>query len=110
MTLPGIELCQAAPLATAQARQFSRERRQEFAPAGDPAIFHHRLRAIGVVQGQNRGLCENVGGAPAGRMIGMIGPDDKLRQQIDTAIDQMLTDGTIARIYAGYGIELRPPE
>ena len=42
--------------------------------------------------------------------VGMIGPDDKLRQQIDAALEQMLADGTIARILARYGIELRPPE
>ena len=42
--------------------------------------------------------------------VGMIGPDDKLRQQIDAALEQMLADGTITRIYARYGIELRPPE
>jgi len=42
--------------------------------------------------------------------VGMIGPDDKLRQQIDAALGEMLADGTIARIYAGYGIELHPPE
>lgn len=42
--------------------------------------------------------------------VGMIGPDDKLRQQIDAGLGEMLADGTIARIYARYGIELRPPE
>jgi len=42
--------------------------------------------------------------------VGMIGPDDKLRQQIDVALGEMLADGTIARIYASYGVELRPPE
>jgi len=42
--------------------------------------------------------------------VGMIGPDDKLRQQIDTALGEMLADGTIARIYARYGIEARLPE
>jgi polar amino acid transport system substrate-binding protein len=42
--------------------------------------------------------------------VGMIGPDDKLRQQIDAALGDMLADGTIARIYARYGIEGRPPE
>lgn len=42
--------------------------------------------------------------------VGMIGPDDRLRQQIDAALGEMLGDGTIARIYARYGIELRPPE
>src|SRR5215472_10961961 len=42
--------------------------------------------------------------------VGMISPDDRLRQQIDTALGAMLADGTITRIYARYGIELRPPE
>jgi polar amino acid transport system substrate-binding protein len=42
--------------------------------------------------------------------VGMIGPDDRLRQRIDAALEDMLADGTIARIYSRYGIELRPPE
>lgn len=42
--------------------------------------------------------------------VGMIGPDDKLRQQIDAALGEMLADGTIAGIYARYGIEMRAPE
>ncbi len=42
--------------------------------------------------------------------VGMIGPDDKLRQQVDAALGQMLADGTIDRIYARYGIDLRAPE
>jgi polar amino acid transport system substrate-binding protein len=42
--------------------------------------------------------------------VGMIGPDNNLRQQIDAALAEMLADGTIARIYARYGIEQRPPE
>jgi polar amino acid transport system substrate-binding protein len=42
--------------------------------------------------------------------VGMIGPDNNLRTQIDTALGEMLADGTIARIYARYGIEVRPPE
>jgi polar amino acid transport system substrate-binding protein len=42
--------------------------------------------------------------------VGMIGPDNNLRQQIDAALGEMLADGTIARIYARYGIELGPPE
>jgi polar amino acid transport system substrate-binding protein len=40
----------------------------------------------------------------------MIGPDNSLRAQIDAALGEMLADGTIARIYARYGIEMRPPE
>jgi polar amino acid transport system substrate-binding protein len=42
--------------------------------------------------------------------VGMIGPDDRLRQRIDTVLGDMLADGTVARIYARYGIELRAPE
>jgi polar amino acid transport system substrate-binding protein len=41
---------------------------------------------------------------------GLFRPDDKLRQRVDDAIEKMLADGTIARIYARYGIELRPPQ
>jgi polar amino acid transport system substrate-binding protein len=42
--------------------------------------------------------------------VGMISPDDRLRQRIDAALGDMLADGTIARIYARYGIEQRLPE
>jgi polar amino acid transport system substrate-binding protein len=42
--------------------------------------------------------------------VGMISPDDKLRQRIDAALEEMLADGTVGRIYARYGIELRQPE
>ena len=41
---------------------------------------------------------------------GLLRPDDKLRQRVDVAIEALLADGTIARIYARYGIELRPPQ
>ena len=41
---------------------------------------------------------------------GLLRPDDKLQQRVDTAIEALLADGTIARIYARYGIELRPPQ
>ena len=41
---------------------------------------------------------------------GLLRPDDRLRQRVDTAIESLLADGTIARIYARYGIELRPPQ
>ena len=42
--------------------------------------------------------------------VGLIRPDDKLRQRIDAAVEALLADGSIARIYARYGIELRPPQ
>src|SRR5229473_3116908 len=41
---------------------------------------------------------------------GLFRPDDKLRQRVDAAIEALLADGTIARIYSRYGIELRPPQ
>jgi polar amino acid transport system substrate-binding protein len=41
---------------------------------------------------------------------GLLRPDDKLQQRVDAAIEALLTDDSIARIYARYGIELRPPQ
>jgi len=41
---------------------------------------------------------------------GLLRPDDGLRARVDAAIEALLADGTIARIYARYGIELRPPQ
>jgi polar amino acid transport system substrate-binding protein len=32
-----------------------------------------------------------------------------LREAIDRAIDRLLADGTVGKIYARYGIEHRPP-
>ena len=42
--------------------------------------------------------------------VGMLKPDEQLRQRVDAALEAMLADGTIADIYARYGIELQPPE
>ena len=41
--------------------------------------------------------------------VGMRRPDAELQQAIDTAMDKMIADGTVKRIYARYGIEVRPP-
>ena len=41
---------------------------------------------------------------------GLLRPDDQLQARVDAAIEALLADGTIARIYARYGIELRPPQ
>ena len=41
---------------------------------------------------------------------GLLRPDDQLRARVDAAIEALLADGSIARIYARYGIELRPPQ
>jgi polar amino acid transport system substrate-binding protein len=42
--------------------------------------------------------------------VGMVRPDDKLRQAIDAALDHLRADGTIARVYARYGIALQEPK
>jgi polar amino acid transport system substrate-binding protein len=42
--------------------------------------------------------------------VGMVKPDDKLRTAIDSALGQLVADGTIRRIYAKYGINLQPPK
>jgi polar amino acid transport system substrate-binding protein len=41
--------------------------------------------------------------------VGMLRPDEALQKEIDKALEALLADGTIARIYARYGIEFRPP-
>ena len=42
--------------------------------------------------------------------VGMISPDEKLRQDVDAALEALLADGTLARIYARYDVELQPPQ
>jgi polar amino acid transport system substrate-binding protein len=42
--------------------------------------------------------------------VGMVSPDDKLRQEVDAALGALLADGTLARIYASYNLELQPPK
>ena len=41
--------------------------------------------------------------------VGMIRPDDALRDAIDGAVERLRSDGTIDRIYRRYGIELQAP-
>jgi len=41
--------------------------------------------------------------------VGMVRPDDTLREAIDGALDRFRTDGTIDRIYERYGVVLRAP-
>ena len=41
--------------------------------------------------------------------VGMIRPDDALRDAIDEAVERLRSDGTIDRIYRRYGIELQAP-
>ena len=42
--------------------------------------------------------------------VGVRRPDQPLREAIDRAVTEMLEDGTVARVYAGYGIAHDPPE
>lgn len=42
--------------------------------------------------------------------VGMMRPDEKLERRVDAALEELLADGTITRIYARYGIELQPPK
>jgi polar amino acid transport system substrate-binding protein len=42
--------------------------------------------------------------------VGLRRPDPELRQAIDAALDKLLANGTAKRIYARYGVELRPPK
>jgi polar amino acid transport system substrate-binding protein len=41
--------------------------------------------------------------------VGMVRPDDQLREAIDGALDRLRTDGTINRIYERYGVVLQAP-
>jgi polar amino acid transport system substrate-binding protein len=42
--------------------------------------------------------------------VGMVRPDDSLRDAIDTALERLRADGTIDRIYRRYGIVLQSPK
>jgi polar amino acid transport system substrate-binding protein len=41
--------------------------------------------------------------------VGMVKPDARLRDAIDKALDSLIADGSIKRIYAKYGIDLQSP-
>jgi polar amino acid transport system substrate-binding protein len=42
--------------------------------------------------------------------VGLLRPDDKLRDAVNAALDHLRADGTIDRIYASYGIVLTAPQ
>jgi polar amino acid transport system substrate-binding protein len=41
--------------------------------------------------------------------VGMVRPDEQLRDAIEGALERLRTNGTVDRIYRRYGIVLRPP-
>jgi polar amino acid transport system substrate-binding protein len=41
--------------------------------------------------------------------VGMVRPDDALREAMDEALDRLRTDGTVDRIYKRYGVVLQAP-
>ena len=42
--------------------------------------------------------------------VGMVRPDDSLRDAIDGALERLRADGTIERIYRRYGVILQSPK
>src|SRR6516164_9079687 len=42
--------------------------------------------------------------------VGMVRPDERLRDAIDRALERLRADGTVDRIYGRYGIALQPPK
>jgi polar amino acid transport system substrate-binding protein len=42
--------------------------------------------------------------------VGMVRPDDNLREAIDAAVQRLRADGTIDRIYKRYGVVLQTPK
>ncbi|CAL74092.1 conserved hypothetical protein; putative transporter (Bacterial extracellular solute-binding protein, family 3) [Bradyrhizobium sp. ORS 278] len=42
--------------------------------------------------------------------IGMVRPDDALREAMETALARLRADGTVERIYARYGVTLQEPK
>ncbi|MEH2535271.1 polar amino acid transport system substrate-binding protein [Bradyrhizobium sp. AZCC 1588] len=42
--------------------------------------------------------------------VGMVRPDDNLREAIDAAVERLRADGTIDRIYKRYGVVLQTPK
>lgn len=41
--------------------------------------------------------------------VGMRRPDAELREAVDDALTKMVADGTVKRVFAHYGIEVKPP-
>jgi polar amino acid transport system substrate-binding protein len=64
----------------------------------------HRDNAVRIL-----GLDESEANLNWNVAVGMVRPDDKLRDAIDQALDRLNADGTVSRIYARYGVELQSP-
>jgi polar amino acid transport system substrate-binding protein len=42
--------------------------------------------------------------------IGMVRPDQELREAVDAALEKLRSDGTVDKIYQRYGVALQPPK
>jgi len=42
--------------------------------------------------------------------VGMIRPDNELREAVDSALEKLRADGSVAKIYQRYGVVLQPPQ
>jgi polar amino acid transport system substrate-binding protein len=42
--------------------------------------------------------------------VGMVRPDEGLRDAIEAALERLRADGTVERIYARYGVVLQSPK
>jgi len=84
----------AQPLAAGQRPQALAHLAGEGAPGGDPAVVEDLLRAVGIVEGEQRGLGEGVGGAPARRVV---------RVPLDLGRPPLVALGEHAQRVAGVG-------
>jgi len=42
--------------------------------------------------------------------VGMVRPDQKLRDAVEAALEKLRADGTVERIYGHYGVVLQSPK
>ena len=70
---------------------------------GPPAPGQGRPKPNGVRDESEADLNWNVA-------VGMVRPDDALRNAIDAALSKLRDDGTVERIYRRYGVTLQPPK
>ena len=69
----------------------------------------HRLHLDRCARSSLRGACECRCALRCCNRCGAGKSDDALVAAVNEAIDRLLADGTVNRIYASYGMELSPP-